>query len=215
MVAVKISAPPAQQRFVDKALHLRSAALQHRPTRRSVAAIATGRSRRRRPSAPIACTQPTASARRASVHVPRVRTTSARGAARTPTSECTCSIPVGNSAIRYRGGSKRAWSSAVHKTMLQMLSVQSMLEVFVLTVWATLTPNCSYVAFLRKLYPDVHVLTAEQIGSIKAAGVKYMVPLRLLDPAGSVPQRRVRSCRRRQGTSSSTGWCTCEVASSR
>jgi hypothetical protein len=106
-------------------------------------------------------------------------------------------------------------AGAVHKTMLQMLSVQSMLEVFVLTVWAKLTPNCSYVAFLLELYPDVHVLTTEQIQRIKAAGVKYMVPLRVVDPAGSPPQPRVRSCRRRQGTSSSTGWCTCAMASSR
>jgi hypothetical protein len=55
----------------------------------------------------------------------------------------------------------------VAKTFLAMLRVQSMLEVFVLAVWATLKPSCSYVAFLRKLYPEVHVLSEDQIRCIK------------------------------------------------
>jgi hypothetical protein len=42
--------------------------------------------------------------------------TKAHGAAGIPANECTCSIPTGNSAIRYRGGSNRAWSSASQMT---------------------------------------------------------------------------------------------------
>jgi hypothetical protein len=105
--------------------------------------------------------------------------------------------------------------ASVAKTLLAMLRVHSMLEVFVLTVWAKLSPTCPYVAFLRRLYPEDHVLSEEQIRTIKATRMGFMVPLHRLDPARCALQPCARWCRRRQGTSSRIGWCFCGVAPAR
>jgi hypothetical protein len=141
MLTVKSSAPPAQQRFVDKALHLRSAALQHRPARRSVAAIATTRNGRRRPCAPIAVPQLTASA------LPRVVSDSVRPLMPAPT------LP-------------RTTSRTTKPTLLRSCRVRHMQE----PTWHTLTgtrsqavlrrsmaESCSYAA---KTQPDVSKLAS-------------------------------------------------------
>lgn len=69
MLAVRTSAAPRRRCFVSEGLHLRPTALHHRPARRSSAAGATTRSRRRGPCASVAKSGPHGPARRESVHV--------------------------------------------------------------------------------------------------------------------------------------------------
>ena len=124
MLTVKSSAPPAQQRFVDEALHLRSAALQHRPARRSVAAIATRRNGRRRPCAPTAVPQLNASARRATVHLPRVASDGVGPVMPAPTPPRTTS---------------RTTSRTTKTTLLRASRVRHMQERFLDTLLGTFT----------------------------------------------------------------------------